>query len=101
MTADTSFAPVRFRKRPVVVEAMRFTAETCRAVHEWVGDDHDGGLPADDPDNDCSQHLIEYDIPTREGRMTAEDGDWIIKGVEGEFYPCKPSIFEATYERVV
>ena len=41
------------------------------------------------------------DIPTLEGVMTASPGDWIIKGVAGEFYPCKSDIFEATYERVV
>jgi len=39
-------------------------------------------------------------IPTLEGRMIAEPGDWIIKGIKGEFYPCKPDIFEATYEVV-
>lgn len=39
-------------------------------------------------------------ITTLEGIMTASPGDWIIKGIEGEFYPCKPSIFEATYELV-
>jgi len=39
-------------------------------------------------------------IPTLEGVMTAQENDWIIKGVQGEFYPCKPDIFEATYEAV-
>lgn len=39
-------------------------------------------------------------IPTLEGEMRAEQGDWVIKGVKGEFYPCKPDIFEQTHERV-
>jgi hypothetical protein len=41
------------------------------------------------------------DIPTREGMMTASAGDWIIRGIQGELYPCKPDIFAATYEAVV
>ena len=41
-----------------------------------------------------------YYIPTLEGRMKVSDGDYVIKGVQGEFYPCKPDIFEATYEEV-
>ena len=42
--------------------------------------------------------LVELEIETLEGNMTAKVGDWIIKGVKGEFYPCKPDIFAATYE---
>ena len=44
--------------------------------------------------------VLRSHINTLEGRMTAQVGDWIIKGVAGEFYPCKPDIFEATYEAV-
>jgi hypothetical protein len=43
-------------------------------------------------------HGSQVTIDTAEGRMTASPGDWIIKGVQGEFYPCKPAIFKATYE---
>lgn len=80
----------RYRKRPVVVEAMQFTAASCAAVCEWMGIDHEetGRCGFDTP-------LI---IETLEGEMRAVVGDWIIKGVQGEFYPCKPDIFEATYE---
>lgn len=79
-----------FRKKPVVIEAEHFTFEnkdrafnfiTCTAAPDW------------DEDN-----LPTIKIQTLEGVMTAELGDWIIKGVKGEFYPCKPDIFEATYE---
>lgn len=45
--------------------------------------------------------LIEADIKTLEGTMHADNGDYIIKGVKGEIYPCKPDIFEATYEKVI
>lgn len=82
----------RYRKKPVVVEAMHYTGEpeTCVAIHEWCGFQHD-------PEAACNSGIY---IETLEGRMLAEPGDWIIKGVAGEFYPCKPDIFDATYEEV-
>jgi len=85
-------APQKFRKKPVVIEAMRHTGDTgrCKALHEWLGIDHNG-----DDDSPCSQPIF---IDTLEGLMEASVGDWIIRGVQGEFYPCKPDIFEATYE---
>jgi hypothetical protein len=86
-----------FRKKPVVVEAMQYTRESCPVVSAWVYEatnDH----PADIIDGCCGvEPLI---IQTLEGEMTAQPGDWIIKGVNGEFYPCKPDIFEKTYEPV-
>lgn len=89
----TEAAPVtcgRFRKRPVVVEAMRFTAEDKNRVFNWITCNR---YP------DWDDHGAEtIKIQTLEGDMTASLGDWIIKGVKGEFYPCKPDIFEATYE---
>jgi hypothetical protein len=81
----------RFRKRPVVVEAMRFTAENGRQVWEWADSK---------PMYDGEGRVIGLRIYTLEGDMKANFGDWIIKGVQGEFYPCKPDIFEATYEAV-
>lgn len=75
----------KFRKKPVVIEAEQYTL--------------DGDLPFIEED------VLQYDedsnrqyIKTLEGELTVSDGDWIIKGVQGEFYPCKPDIFEATYE---
>jgi hypothetical protein len=85
----------KFRKKPVVIEAWQFTDETkervlheCQVVqmnatHAWDAD----GKP-------CLR------IPTLEGEMTCSLGDWMIKGVKNELYPCKPDIFEATYEAV-
>ena len=83
----------KFRKRPVVVEAMRFTDETREDVIAWCGARHtiiddDGAL----------HETANLFIRTLEGEMMAEPGDWVIKGVAGEFYPCKPHIFAATYE---
>jgi hypothetical protein len=81
-----------YRKKPVVIEARQF----CEPVDfdylaRWCG----GNLTLC-PSGD---HQV-IEIHTLEGTMTAEVGDWIIKGVQGEFYPCKPDIFDATYEQV-
>ena len=82
---------MKFRKKPVVIEAMQFTDETKDMVYNFVrcncSADFENGKPV-------------LKIQTLEGVMTARIGDWIIKGVNGEFYPCKPDIFEKTYEAV-
>lgn len=87
--------PERFRKKPVEVEAVRVDAEDydgmCEIVR-WCGGRAVGA------EDDNGQHVIAID--TLEGTMFADPGDWIIKGIKGEFYPCKPDIFDATYERV-
>lgn len=83
----------RFRKKPVVIEAMRFTGDNAFAVWAFMG-------RADLIDN---LELKPTDCPvihTLEGEMNTSPGDWIIRGVKGEFYPCEPDIFEATYEEV-
>lgn len=85
----------RYRKRPVVVEAVRYRADTCTEICAWVGIPHEGGF---DPEI-CGISWLA--IPTLEGDMRANPGDWIIRGVASEFYPCKPDIFAATYEAVV
>ena len=82
----------KFRKKPVVIEAMEFTEESKNRVFHWVTCNHYADW------NATGQSTLR--IETLEGTMTAEIGDWIIKGVKGEFYPCKPDIFEATYEAV-
>lgn len=77
-----------FKKKPVVIEAIQLTLRTIDEVEAFVGGDANvapqGGLT----------------IATLEGAMHASLGDWIIKGVNGEFYPCKPDIFAKTYELV-
>jgi hypothetical protein len=81
-----------YRKKPVVIEAMQFTNETKDQVFNWVTCNcYADFTPTGDP---------ALRIQTLEGEMTANLGDWVIKGVKGEFYPCKADIFEATYEAV-
>jgi hypothetical protein len=84
----------KFRKKPVVIEAEQFTDEMKDRVFNWVN--HSGGRRSY-PNTDLEGRPT-LSIETLEGVMTASLGDWIIKGVKGEFYPCKPDIFEATYE---
>lgn len=86
-----------YRKKPVVIEAMQLPAP----------DGIDDGLPGDFIEFLNSGNAEGWNenrdgtvaIHTLEGTMTADIGDWIIRGVKGELYPCKPDIFEATYER--
>ena len=81
---------LKFRKKPVVIEAVQFTGlESMKDIY-LLAPEH-CGITFND------QILI---INTSEGKMRASDGDWIIKGVAGEVYSCKPDIFEATYEKV-
>ena len=80
----------QYRKKPVVIEAVRFTTET--------------NLRKSFPDieiwNGKSDSVIEVYIKTLEGKMKISEWDYIIKGIKGEYYPCKPDIFKETYERV-
>lgn len=76
----------KYRKKPVVIEAWQWTEDMDRGREVWPP------VPVRRID-DGPPH-----ITTLEGDMTVSVGDWIIKGVKGEFYPCKPDIFEATYE---
>jgi len=81
----------KFRKRPVEIEAVQLTVENGRDVWEWAN-----SKPLYDPaGNVCGLRIY-----TLEGTMRADFGDWVIKGVKGEFYPCKPDIFALTYEAV-
>ena len=81
-----------YRKKPVVIEAELFVPYSIEKILEWVPNSYESkdldGLP---------DGLV---IETLEGDMKASYGDYIIKGVQGEFYPCKPDIFEKTYEEV-
>lgn len=93
-----------FRKKPVEVEAIQVT-EACRlarddfwAMPQWLIDAYEGK-------NDAGVRSVVFTpegvhITTLEGTMIGDHGDWIIRGVKGELYPCKPDIFAATYEAV-
>ena len=85
---------MQFRKKPVVVEAIQAEIgyKNLQDIITFVGED-----------NLCPiERRPDYilKIKTLEGDMAVGFGDWIIKGIKGEFYPCKPDIFEATYEAV-
>jgi hypothetical protein len=86
---------VKYRKKPVVIEAMQFNGDYS-PIEQWV---HDLDLEQDPDIYQLAGDEALY-VGTLEGEMTAKVGDWIICGVKGEFYPCKPDIFEATYEPV-
>lgn len=83
-----------FRKKPVVIEAVQFTGDNHEEAKKFcptmvtysIGEEGETYLRANPI------------IPTLEGEHLCTPGDWIIKGVKGEFYPCKPDIFDATYE---
>lgn len=90
---------MKYRKKPVIIEAFKWTADEdqledpiwiCEAIRKgeaWIDRDRHGGI-------------ITMKIKTLEGLMRANIGDYIIQGVNGEIYPCKPDIFEKTYEKV-
>lgn len=94
-----------YRKKPVVIEAVQWDGMNLGEIKEFAGDSveseiHDEfynrgeGIPSVPP-------WIELTIHTLEGDMSASEDDYIIKGIAGEFYPCKPDIFEQTYEGVL
>ena len=84
----------KFRKKPIVIEAIQFIGGNASAseIQDWA--------------REYEVHIVWFfnhdalSIPTLEGSMSAVPNDWIIKGVRDEFYPCKPDIFEATYETI-
>ena len=79
----------QYRKKPVVIEAIQYDGDNWDDIEVWT--------------DFRAKHWRSSNvmaIETLEGTMTANVGDWIIKGVAGEFYPCKPDIFEKTYEVV-
>lgn len=95
-----------FRKKPVVVQAIRLSWKTWNDVCEFLGDivsRKNPGRFSDTYSETCGEvgpNYIELTIPTLEGDHIAKHGDWIVKGVNGEFYPVKPDIFEKTYDLV-
>jgi len=82
---------MKFRKKPVIIEAVQWTGENFKEIQEFCPSVIDMGYGG--------ENSWPLSIPTLEGNMVAQRGDYIIKGVKGEFYPCKPDIFETTYER--
>ncbi len=78
---------LKFRKKPIVIEAVQWNGRNIEELCFWAG-------------RNISTDLLDewLEIETLEGSMRANKGDWIIKGIAGEFYPCKDEIFRSTYE---
>lgn len=79
----------KYRKKPVVIDAVQYVGTNWQEIVSLIG--------FDETSIDRGDVLI---IHTLEGAMRASPNDWIIRGIKGEFYPCKPDIFAATYEAV-
>ncbi len=87
----------KYRKKPVIINAIKFTGN-YQEVFNWVSQWHDKD---EGPRMWAAYEDTELIIDTLEGEMRANIGDFIVRGVKGEFYPCKPDIFEQTYEKVI
>ncbi|WP_018527494.1 hypothetical protein [Alkalispirochaeta alkalica] len=96
---------MKFRKKPVVIEAMQLLSSDASILQclQFMGQRVNVETQADHDRFATYCDAVKEEglkIETLEGTMTATVGDWIIKGVSGEFYPCKPDIFDKTYEPV-
>lgn len=92
----------KYRKKPVVVEAIQWTGSNLEEIRNFVGSDLiEEYVEFFDIKRTLNKMLVDIAIDTLEGTMRVDYGDYIIKGVQGEFYPCKPDIFEQTYEEVI
>lgn len=89
--------PRLYRKKPVTVDAIQITGDNLDAVSEFTKGFSERRSIYNDVDNSFEEGFV---IKTAEGRMTARVGDWIIKGLVGEFYPCQNHIFKASYSEV-
>ena len=88
---------MKYRKKPVVIEAVQWFRHGDHPMVERDTFSHEGGNTCFICEKELEEHGV---VKTLEGQHIVCPGDWIIKGVKGEFYPCKPDIFEATYEKV-
>ena len=90
---------MKYTKKPVVIEALQINGNVSE-IKEFIG--NNGDVNVDDAAYKAGVHppVTVVTIHTLEGDVKAKDGDHIIKGVKGEFYPCRKDIFEETYDRV-
>ena len=86
----------KFRKKPVVIEAVQLPTSQNATGEQIDFIDHAPGVEWSDKMTFAGGVIVQ----TLEGDMRGDPGDWLIRGVKGEYYPCKPDIFEATYEPV-
>lgn len=101
---------MKYRKKPVIIEAIQYTAPIYSNIKEFIESfGHDPSEIITKVWENSNEHRSVANISGRsslaiktlEGNMKFGHGDWIIRGVNGEYYPCKPDIFEKTYEKVV
>lgn len=92
----------QYRKKPVVIWATQWTGQNHREMHDFLLGNPDEYLKTKGEHFEIDHSKVEGGliIKTLEGEHIASIGDYIIKGVKGEYYPCKPDIFEATYDKV-
>ncbi|MGW8381262.1 hypothetical protein ACWB45_00575 [Streptococcus parasuis] len=94
---------MKYKKKPIVIEAFKWTGDQNQTEDpEWIIEALKDGTVVI-PNTSWSQEVhgkLVMEINTLEGVMIADQGDYIIQGIKGEIYPCKPDIFEASYERV-
>lgn len=89
----------KYRKKPVIIEAIQWDGKNFDAIMSFMNKDHGHKLNYENAE-EYSLKTGKIPIRTVEGTINASSGDWIIKGIKGEFYPCKPDIFEQTYELI-
>lgn len=83
----------RYTKKPVQIEAVQWDGENRKEIFDFCSLSYFN--------TELETGALKLMIQTLEGAMTASVGDYIIKGIKGEFYPCKPDIFEMTYDEVI
>ena len=88
---------MKFRKKPVEIEATQFKVAELKTMNEVVNFCNILGVEIFEPNEG---RRVAFQIRTLEGVMEVKDGDWVITGVAGEKYPCRKDIFERTYDRV-
>ena len=89
---------MKYRKKPIVIEAIQWTGLNLEEIKTFVGEDLVYSIVDDAWQVNKGKPFVLINIKTLEGNLFCSEGDYIIKGVHGEFYPCKPDIFEETYE---
>jgi hypothetical protein len=86
-----------YKQKPIIIEAVQWDGKQ-ETANNFIGTDYGNQWFFFDGNKGNNGRIV---IPTLEGNIIGEIGDWIIKGIEGEFYPCKSNIFEKTYEQVL
>jgi hypothetical protein len=80
---------MKFKKKPIIIDAIQYTGDNATEILHWMF-----------PDLENDAEANELTIKTLEGEMKVSKNDWVIKGVNGEFYPCKPDIFDKSYDKI-